>query len=387
MQCELCLNDSRHPFGDTITGRRCRACSKTEKVHPTLFHSLVDRLKNNEKSRYDCLVLLKGTPEDFYVIKKLTDENIYPLCVFVNSYFSSDIAWHNVHTLIHKFDLELRTFNPNPDIYKRLVTYAFRRFLDVLTPYKMLQYSYTQKLASLLEVKYVVTGENQVQTHVRKYTDQYEVHNTPWSVYQHDVHTSKHDFFGPSLDLSYDLVSNYDPLDSISPYGQWYYLSDYITWDQFIQDKAMTQLGARGQFQQTTFDYFQRAGSSIFYEIHDILRYKKYGSIKADDQLSREVRKGTINKKDAQILSTYYKSKLLNFDSLQQHVSGFFSWLGLEQDSAVWFVKNNLKINIEDYEHEIDDSLHNNLVRNLYGTHLGGVQMKKKDFCVYEKGI
>jgi len=387
MQCELCLNSWNHPFGNPLHESECRVCLNKNAVDIKLFQRLLNKLQVKKKSRYHCLVLLKGSPEDFFVVKKLTDNNIYPLCVFVNSYLSSNVAWQNVHSLIHKFDLELHTFNPNPAIYKRLVKYSFRRFQDVLTPYKMLQYTYTYKLASELQVEFIISGENQVQTNIKKYTDQAVVTNTPWAVYEHDVHTSRNDFFGPSLDLSYKQVASYDPMPITNGLVQWYFLSDFLPWNQFEQDKGMVKYGARGQFQESTFDYFHRAGSSVFYEIHDILRFYKFHSIKVDDQLSREIRRGSIEKKDALVLSDYYKSKLFSARSINQNISDFFAWLELDKDSAQWYIKNRLDIKFNFVESSIGEHLHNNLLDHLYGSDISGVEHKKKDFCVYEKGI
>ena len=386
-QCKLCLNTTDHPFGDPFDSHECRACSRIREFDYDLTNDLIKQIKENGNSRYHCLVLLKGTPEDFFVINTLLERGLYPLCVFVNSYLATDVAWQNVHTLIHTFDLELRTFNPEPTIYKRLIKYTFRRFSDILTPVKMLQYSYTVKLAAGLNIAYILSGENQVQMNIRKYTNQRLVMNTPWSVYEHDVHTSKNDFFGPSLDLCFSDVSSYDPLAIIKDNLQWVFLSDILQWNQFEQDKEMTKFGAQGQFQTTTFDYFHRSGSSVFYEIHDILRYNKFGSIKADDQLSREIRRGSISKADALILSEYYKFILLSEENVNSQVCQFFTWLGLDAEAADWFVKHRLQLRNKPNNPEFGEDTHKQFLRRLYDTEFTGVAHKKKDFCVFEKGV
>jgi hypothetical protein len=388
--CKSCLTTNNHPFTPSIQEQKCRLC-KVEAISQSDLIVLKDIIQHGTKrpSHYDCIIPLKGTPEDFFVVKTIIDLGFYPLCVFVNSYMANDIAWKNVHNLIYKFDVELRTFNPNPTHYKKLVRYSLRRFGDVLTPHKMLVYCFVAELARSLDINVVISGENQVQECVGKFIGQIIPRHTSWSVMEHDAHTTAADFFGPSLDLTFDISNQYNP-QRVSGSGlEWLHLSDFMCWDQLYQDIESSNDGAYGQAESTTFDFYQRAGSSVFYQIHDLLRYKKFGSIKATDQLSREIRKKRINLAEAKVWNQRFISETLNPERAQAAVELFFDWLGIGQKSVKWFLKHHIPVGDPSdpkSNHDAVTCLRSIMDGSLIVNEKNIIQ-PKKNFCIYEKGV
>ncbi len=61
-----------------------------------------------------------------------------------------------------------------------------------------------------------------------------------------------------------------------------------------------------------TFDQFEKSGSSVFYQIHDVLRYEKHGYIKVREQLSREIRHGRISRNNAERVYVEYINQNIN---------------------------------------------------------------------------
>lgn len=389
-ECKRCLVNERHPFTPTFSEGICRSCLEDETQGQSLrvLSELIKAGKFKQR-RYDCLILLNGTPEDYFVVTTILNMGLYPICVFVNSYMYNEIAWENIHNLIHRFDLELRTFNPNPADYTKLVKYSLRKHYDILTPIKMLRFSYTMQLARSLNVSFIISGENQVQEAVRKYTNQEYVQTTAWSVLEHDVHETSTVYFGPALDLNTKSRLQYDPVVNSNKDVKWLFLSDFLCWDQLAQDAAMTTYGAQGQLQATTFDYFHRAGSSVFYKIHDILRFKKYGSLKVADQLSREIRNGRLSRNDASLAYEHYKSVALSEEYIQPGLEEFFSWLGLNNRAVEWFEKHQLNIDVKQRKNVAFDV--NNFVVELYSqvdkSILANVFESSEQYCVYRKGV
>ena len=346
--CSHCLLDTNHPFKPSFVDGVCNSCIKRSASARSKIdlRNLLDS-QNRSGKRYDCIVVLKGTPEDYFVIGVILELGFYPLCVFVNSYFSTDICWKNVHNLIHKFDLELRTFNPNLTHYRKMVKYSLRRFSDVLTPSKLLTFRYVMNLSESLNVNVIISGENQVAKNSGKFLQQKLPECTAWSVLEHDGHTTSHDFFGPSLDLPQIIKSQYNPLNLNNSLTKWVFLSDFLRWDQLQQDFDALADGAIGQLEETTFDLCHRAGSSVFYRFHDLLRYQKFRSIKATDQLSREIRMGRIKKTIAIQLNNRFISETLQAERVESVLEDVCCWLGLKTEAVKWIKHHKLPEPVE----------------------------------------
>lgn len=347
------------------------------------------RITQTKAADYDCIIVLRGTPEDYFVVQTILGLGAYPLCVFVNSYFSTDIAWKNVHNLIHKFDLELRVFSPNVEHYKLLVKYSLRRWSDILSPQKLMTFRYVTDLAESVGVRLIISGENQIANNSGKYLPQKIPEHTAWSVLEHDVHTTAYDFFGPALELRQSIKDQYNPLKATNTRISWLFLSDFIEWDQLQQDLSALKMGAKGQYETATFDFCHRAGSSVFYKFHDLLRFQKTGELKVTEQLSREIRFGRIDRETAMECNAKFIQESLRADRVREVVQQFFSWLGLGSEAVKWAIKHRLPSPIKGHP------LANNEPIDLYSRLLGvnpdafiqSIHVAEKEYCIFEKGV
>ena len=389
-KCKKCLIQSNHPYGIVLERDSiCKSCVEQDKDDIFNIEILINSIKKQSKGRYDLLIPLKGNAEDFFVVETILQAGLNPICVFVNSYMNNEIAWMNVHTLIELYNLELRTICPNIKTYKTLVRYSLRKNGDIFSPYKLLKYKKIMELASQLNINYIISGENQVQKLSNKFTRQTYIENTKWSVVEHDVKMRLSEYFGPSLELNKSKYFEYDARENLSKTDiRWLFLSDFMNWDQLHQDLDMNLKGAFGQIEETTFDYNHRAGSSVFYRLHDLLRYKKYRSIKASDQLAREIRNNRILINDAKILESLYLHRLLSKDSIHSCLDDFLKWMNLESGAVSWLLKHFLDLRSEYQEIDIDkcEIVSNRILNNIKYS-LDSIKVPSKSFCKFEKGI
>ena len=380
LQCSRCLDDSNSRLGFSIgSDGVCRGCSGFEisKEMDSRLDSLVDRIKLQPSSRHHCLVLVTGVPEDFFVVKTLVANGLNPLLVYVNNYFSSNIAWTNLHRLITAFDVECRTVNPHIGIYKKLVRFSLRTVEDIYLPYKLLKFSSCVKIANQTGIKHIVTGDFQPMQTVGKFSPLLEVKNTLWSHFEHDLpQLSYSDLFNTGLDVSEEDLGLYlvQPEDLYSI--EWDYLSNYLHWDQWRQDSDMKKYGALGQHEKNCFDGLYRSGSSVFFNIHDQLRLKKFGYMKVRDLLSREIRHRRITRANAGELYSYYL-KNRNFNS-----DDFFKWLNIDSTGREWLRYHKVGKNVQSgNSNEIN-------VRDFFSDYIpNDLLHTEKDFCTFEKGI
>ncbi len=346
--CLNCLYDHKHPFGITFSSDSiCSGCiTHTEKdkidwlKRKELFDLLIASILKGRKRAYDCVIPTVGDAEDYYVVKKVLENNLNPLIVCVNDYFMNDIGWHNLHNLITHFDLDSIVYNPNIVTYKELVRTTLRKMDHMLWPAIALRSSFPAHIALQRKIPLIIWGQNQPLEQVGKYSHMDSVEMSKWSRVEHDL-------FGFDVDAvvgsgaQVDIQNlNYYRYPLVKGLGEGkvkgLYLSNYFRWDPLSQNQQSLSQGYRTQSQTATFDIYERAGSSVYYGIHDILKFKRCGYRKIRDQLCREIRHGRVSREEALSIESLYTSSKVD-------ISGFFKWLGVTKSGLDWFIEKRLK--------------------------------------------
>ena len=141
----------------------------------------------------------------------------------------------------------------------------------------------------------------------------------------------------------------------------------------------MLKYGFTPEKMQHTFDQYERAGSSVFYNIHDLLRFEKHGYYKVRDQLSREIRHGRISKNNAERVYVEYINQGIN-------IKPFFDWIGATDSGLKLFVQERIKHGLckisqsESFEINVQDFFDIGLFSDK-------ASLIEKNFIIYYKGI
>ena len=387
IQCIQCLDDIRHPMGQIIDDSGlCTGClTHKEKDYidwNEKWTQLEDKCQNiikNSKAQYDCIVPLNADAEDYYIIENVLKLNLRPLLVYVNNYFGTDLSWRNLHNLETHFDLDLITFNPNISEYKEAVRTSLRKFNSIYWPYQAIKTAYPVRLALEIKIPLIIWGGLQATEQTGKFSHYDMVEMTGWSRIQHDLFcVDEKDFFGSGAQISDRNQYHYTyPLINQAKRVTGVYLSNYIRWDPWMQNQSTVKYGFKPENSIYTYDQYERAGSSVFYQIHDILRYKKYGYIKVRDHLSREIRHGRIIKSNAINLYNYYLNKDVDIES-------FFKWLGVTQSGYKLFCNTRLNFSMDKFNDDISlTKVEDEFSSSFFEK---GVSSSKK-FITYYKGI
>jgi len=102
-----------------------------------------------------------------------------------------------------------------------------------------------------------------------------------------------------------------------------------------MQNQQMVAHGFRPETNQSSFDIYERAGSSVYYQFHDLLKFKRVGYRKIRDHLVREIRHERITREQASALEQEYNQVKVN-------IRGFFDWLDVSQSGYEWFKLHRL---------------------------------------------
>ena len=155
------------------------------------------------------------------------------------------------------------------------------------------------------------------------------------------------------------------------------YLSNYLPWDPLAQNYQALAQGFKPQTHNGTFDIYERAGSSVYYGIHDLLKMKRVGYRKVSDHLTREIRHGRLTRSQGVELQKQYQAQ-------QVDIEPFFDWLDVTQSGRQWFIKHRLKDVAHLIGKEIKDSP---AIPDSISSLLSGDAKPSREFILFGKGL
>ena len=389
-QCSQCLDDIRHPLGQMIDDSGlCTGCI-THKEKDSIdwnvkWYELQNQcseiLKKRSNNSYDCIIPLNADAEDYYIVELALSLQLKPLLVYVNNYFGTDLSWKNLHTLETHFDLDLVTFNPNIFTYKEAVRTSLRKYNSIYWPYQAIKTSYPVRLAIDMKIPLILWGGLQSTEQVGKFSHNDKVEMSGWSRNQHDLFAvDEIDFFGTGAQISKSEQFHYKyPELKDASRVKGIYLSNYVRWDPWSQNYDMLKHGFTPEDAQYTFDQYERAGSSVFYGVHDLLRLENHGYCKVRDHLSREIRHERISRVNAQKIYAEYLNKGVD-------IKPFFNWLGTTESGLKLFIKERIVLSRYKISSQEDPKINFNNYFNISFVH-NEPSCVSKNFIVYLKGI
>ena len=347
-QCKACLYTTDHPFGLTLIDGLCSGCVTHNEKYSIDWEGKYQELKNianwakDRSKTYDCVVPVVGDAEDYYVVSKVLELDLNPLIVSVNSYFLNDIGWSNLQNLITHFDLDSWIYNPEIHTYKELIRTSLRKYNHMYLPWLQLHTSFPVHVAKEKKIPLVVWGANQAVEQVGKFSHHDKAEMSSWSRVEHDLFGNDIEtLMGNGAQVNERKV-NYYHYPSVASLGRdvkGIYLSNYMLWDPLKQNHSTLVYGFKPELNSYTFDPYERAGSSVYYNFHDLLKFERLGYRKVNDQLTREIRHGRIASKEAFAISTIYFEMGIQEEAIRR----FFNWIGSTKSGFDWFKEHKLK--------------------------------------------
>ena len=388
--CKYCLYHSKHPFGMTFNDGECLGCiTHKEKYNLdwserySLLEDKVKRIKNISKT-YDCIVPVMGDAEDYFIVQEVLKLGLNPLIVSVNSYFYNDIGWTNLHNLITHFDLDSWVYNPELQTYKELIRTSLRKYNHMYLPWIQLHTSFPVHVAKEKSIPLIIWGGNQSIEQVGKFSHKDSVEMSSWSRVEHDLFGKDiSTLIGNGAQINERKLNYYhypDNLKSLSNKVKGLYLSNYLPWDSLRQNHSVSiNHGFKAETNAFSFDPYERSGSSVYYQIHDLLKFERLGYRKITDHCTREIRHGRLSRTEAIKLENKFINNRVN-------IKPFFNWLNVSKTGVEWFVNHKLKKS----QNLISDS------KTEYKNHNFPQKVKKllvksskphENFITYGKGI
>jgi hypothetical protein len=224
------------------------------------------------------------------------------------------------------------TLTVNPEIVKKITRATIRRFGSIYWHCIAGQTVYPVQTAVKLKIPLIIWGAHQGVDQVGMFSHLDEVEMTR-------KYRKEHDLMGYEAE---DLVNEFDNI-SINDIKQFkypddkeiervgvrgIYLNNYIRWDSREQHELMIKkYNYQTDFQNRTFDSYNDIDCWNYSDLHDYIKFLKFGYGKVVDHACREIRlKKLTRKKALELVKKYVYKKPINSKL-------FFEWLGVTENA------------------------------------------------------
>jgi N-acetyl sugar amidotransferase len=308
---------------------------------------LLMRYKSASASFYDCVIPVSGARDSYFIVDTIKNRyGLNPLLVHYNCHYNTNRGHRNLSYLRTQFDCDFYSQVLSPDTVKRLTRRTLEKRASLYWHCLAGQTVLPVHVAVRYKIPLIIWGAHQGIDQVGMYSHLDDVEMS--RKYRKD-----HDLMGLEAE---DLVSGADGLPEKDLLPFFYphdkdiervgvrgiYLNNFIRWDTKAQHEKMIRCYSYETAAQTrTFDTYSDVDSFIYSDLHDYVKFLKFGYSKVTDHATREIRLRRMTRSQGIELVRQYTEKPPTETNL------FLKWLGISErdlietidkfrDPAIW---------------------------------------------------
>ncbi len=307
--CAKCLYPNTKPHLYINKDGVCNACTSYEnkkivdwKKREDKFLELVQSFKTSNK-KHDCIIPVSGGKDSTYQVVKALEYGLNPLCITAMTDSLSEIGRYNIEN-IKNLGVDYYEITLNPAVRRKVNKFSLETIGDISWPEHIAIFTLPIRVALKEKIKFIIWGENS-QTE----------YGGPEKDSQKNIldHNWLQEFGGMGALRVDDLISieglsekdfilyqypDVDELDKEKIEG--IFLGYYFNWDSSENRDIALKNGFKEWHKPLEGSYFNFENLDNYQTgIHDYFCYLKFGYGRASAQLSMEIRRGKITKKDA----------------------------------------------------------------------------------------
>jgi N-acetyl sugar amidotransferase len=352
--CKRCLYPDNHPlniiFDEEGVCSGCRVHEEKDKLDWNLREEklklILSGYKNKSGNNYDCIIPVSGARDSYFIVhtvKKIYGMN--PLLVTYNKHYNTELGIRNLAYLRTIFDCDIMTMTVSPEKVKNITRATLRKIGSIYWHCIAGQTVFPVQLAVKLKIPLIVWGCHQGIDQVGMFSHLDEVEMTRKYRKEHDLMGYEAEDLVDIFDhlKEEDLLQYFYPSDiEIERVGvRGIYLNNYIRWDTKAQHELMIKMyNYESNFQTRTFDLYNDVDCYHYSDLHDYIKWLKYGYGKITDHTSREIRLKRLTREDAIDLVEKYGNIEPKTTKL------FLEWMGIDISSFLFTINQHRKKNI-----------------------------------------
>ena len=357
--CKRCLYpENAKPtiiFDDDGVCSGCRYHESRQNINwderEQLLRSFLEEYK--EKARetgapYDCIIPVSGGKDSHFQVHLMkVVYGMNPLLVTFNHTFNTALGIRNLNNLVEKLGVDLVRFTANPQAVRKISRHMLKQVGDLTWHYHAGIRTLPFQMAVQYKIPLIVWGEHGFAELTGMVTLEDMVEFTKWTRQEHDMRGYEpHDLINEESGITArDIVPYIYPSDeeieALDIRG--IYLSNFVYWDALSHAKKMNEMYDFGYHpgpREKTFILHGKIEDHAN-DVHDYLKYLKFGYGRATDDASMEIRHGRMTREEGvELVQQYDRVKpstldmYLNF--LQVTELEFFFFFYPMRDKEIW---------------------------------------------------
>ena len=347
--CARCLYSEIHPlnitFDDTGVCSGCRIHEEKDvldwKSRSNILKKILEGYRNKSGNNYDCIIPVSGARDSYFIVH--TIKNVYgmnPLLVTYNKHYNTAVGIRNLAYLRILFDCDIMTLTVQPQRVRKITRATMRRLGSIYWHCIAGQTVFPVQTAVKFKIPLIIWGAHQGIDQVGMFSHLDEVEMTR-------KYRKEHDLMGLEAE---DLIDEFDGIteDDIVQFKypddkeierigvRGIYLNNYIRWDTKAQHERMIDLYDYKTLPQTrTFDTYNDVDCFNYSDVHDYIKYVKFGYGKVIDHACREIRLRRITREQGIELAKRYITRE------PKYLDVFLDWIGMTKNSFRFIIDNH----------------------------------------------
>lgn len=318
---------------------------------------------------HDCIIPVSGGKDSHFQVWLLKKKyGMNPLLVTFNHAFNSLAGLRNLENLVRNSGCDLVRFTAGLDSVRRISLHMLKTVGDITWHYHAGIRTFPFQVAVKYNIPLIVWGEHGFAelTGVVSLDDFVEF--TRWTRKEHDMRGYEPtDLIGQSgitlNDISPYIYPSDEELEKVAVRG--IYLSNFYEWDAKSQAETMIRewnFRPVSYERDRTFNLYSKIEDHAN-DIHDYLKFLKFGYGRATDDASMEIRHGRMTREEGIAMVKQYDQRTPS--SLQQYCEflgiskeEFYSSVDNQRDSKIWKAVSASRWVLDDSidRHELDET-------------------------------
>lgn len=315
-----------------------------------MFEEIVAEAKEMARQRgnaHDCIVPVSGGKDSHYQVWLLKEKyGMNPLLVSFNHGFNTPAGLRNLNNLIEKSGCDAIVHTAGKDSVKKIARYMLEKVGDITWHYHAGIRTLPFKVAVEKNIPLIVWGEHGFAELTGIVSLKDFVEFTKWNRKEHDMRgIEAEELIGKNGITRADIEPYIYPSDEEIERSEvrGIYVSNFFKWDAEAHAKAMKKIWDFGYItykRERTFSLYSKIEDHAN-DVHDYLKYLKFGYGRATDDASMEIRHKRITRKEGLALIREYDSREpstlpLYCDFLGITVDNFYQLVEPQRDLDIW---------------------------------------------------
>jgi N-acetyl sugar amidotransferase len=308
----------------------------------TIFEQMLDEARKMRRQRgnsHDCIIPVSGGKDSHFQVWLLKKQyGLNPLLVTFNHVFNTPAGNRNLENLVAKSGCDLIRFTAGTDSVRRISRLMLELVGDLTWHYHAGIRTLPFQVAVNYNIPLVVWGEHGFAELTGLVTLEDFVEFTRWTRKEHDMRGYEPEqLIGKGGVTEADIRPYVYPADeAIAKCGvRGIYLSNFFSWNakQHAEDMiAQWDFGTVTYRRDRTFNLYAKIEDHAN-DVHDYLKYLKFGYGRTTDDASMEIRHGRLSREEGMKLVEQY-------DGTEPSTLGFYcEFMGITKERFYGFAE------------------------------------------------